>query len=142
MMVAPESAVLVKIIGLPSRYHFFQGACPESQSDSRMCLSRSVSIGCQKPSWRYAAQLPDCGQLLHRAPLPDRVVAVDQVDHLAVEHEKAAVDPGAIAARLFLEARHPRAVGMQGEGAEAAWRLYGCHGRERLLLAVKRDQRA
>lgn len=34
----------------PPTYHFFQSASPLFQRDSRYCISRSVSIGCQKPS--------------------------------------------------------------------------------------------
>ena len=30
-------------------YQDFQGALPEAHSSSSTCLSRSVSIGCQKP---------------------------------------------------------------------------------------------
>ena len=33
----------------PVDYQDFQGALPEAHSSSSTCLSRSVSIGCQKP---------------------------------------------------------------------------------------------
>ena len=32
--------------------HVFHAALPEAHSSSRWFLSRSVSIGCQKPSWK------------------------------------------------------------------------------------------
>jgi hypothetical protein len=33
-------------------YHVFHGALPVAQSSSSLCLSRNVSIGCQKPRWK------------------------------------------------------------------------------------------
>src|SRR5277367_6778103 len=38
----------------PGAHHVFQGASPVVQSSSRRCLSRSVSMGCQKPRWKKA----------------------------------------------------------------------------------------
>src|SRR5579859_7347129 len=37
---------------LPWIYHIFQGASPLDQSSSSRCLSRKVSIACQKPRWK------------------------------------------------------------------------------------------
>src|SRR5579862_6272065 len=38
----------------PGVHHFFHGALPLAQSSSNRCLSRTVSIGCQKPWWKNA----------------------------------------------------------------------------------------
>src|SRR3954470_15809137 len=78
-------------------------------------------------------------ELLHRLALPDRFVALDVVHDLWREHEEAAVDPGAIAARLLLEARDP--VPVDRERAEAPRGLGGGEGRERALLLVEADGR-
>ena len=42
----------------PSRSHSCHGALPLSWRPSRHCLSLSVSIGAQKPSWRWASTWP------------------------------------------------------------------------------------
>ena len=44
--------------GLRPRHHVFQGAFPFAHSSSRCCLSRSVSIACQKPRWKKACTSP------------------------------------------------------------------------------------
>ncbi len=43
---------------LLAHFHFFHGGAPPAQSDSSRRRSRSVSIGCQKPSWRNACSSP------------------------------------------------------------------------------------
>src|SRR5579872_2692743 len=48
---------------LPGAYHFFQGALPVVQSSSSRCLSRSVSMGCQKPLWKKARTCPLAARL-------------------------------------------------------------------------------
>ena len=42
----------------PHHPQTFHGACPPSQSDSRSCFSRRVSIGCQKPVCRNTINCP------------------------------------------------------------------------------------
>src|SRR5687768_10233289 len=77
---------------------------------------------------------------LHRLALPERGVAIDEVDHPGREHEKTAVDPAAFAARLLLEARHAIAVDI--ERAEARRRLHRSDRGEDALRAVIRDELA
>ncbi len=43
--------------------HSFQGAAPLSHSELRCCLSRRVSIGCQKPRCTQAANWPSAARL-------------------------------------------------------------------------------
>ncbi len=42
----------------PHTYQVIQGALPPFQSSSRCCLSRKVSIACQKPWWKNAWTSP------------------------------------------------------------------------------------
>ena len=69
------------------------GAAPDAHSSSSSRLSRSVSIGCQKPSCQVTRQLPVACQADERLVLEQRVVARRCVEQLGLEHEEAAVDP-------------------------------------------------
>src|SRR3954454_19012971 len=61
--------------------------------------------------------LPARGQLAHRPLLPHRRLVVDEPAGAGLEHEEAAVGPGAVAARLLLEG--DRAVAVHVQRAEA-----------------------
>ena len=52
-------------------HHFFQGALLLDQRSSRYRLSRNVSIGCQKPSWRNTLSWPSSREIRHRLFFPD-----------------------------------------------------------------------
>jgi len=83
---------------------------------------------------KVGAELTAAGQSVKRLPLPGAAIAINQLQHTRLEHEVAAVDPTAIAIRLFLEVVHLMAI--EPKGAVAARRL---HSRERglpPLLAV------
>ena len=56
------------------------GASPLCHNASRSCLSRSVSIGCQKPVVAERHQLPARRQTLERLAL-ERAVVVEVVEH-------------------------------------------------------------
>src|SRR5271166_5510124 len=84
-------------------------------------------------------QLAIVREPLERLPLPHRVVAVDVVADLRVEHEKAAVDPAAVADRLLPKAEHARAVRL--ERPEPARRLRRGDGGEAPLPLMQRDRR-
>ena len=62
---------------LPRIYHVFHGALPLAQSSSSLCLSRSVSIGCQKPLMKERLHLLLCGQALHRLSFKHRAFVGD-----------------------------------------------------------------
>ena len=80
------------------------------------------------------------GQTFHGLSLPDGGVAFDVVDDLGGEDEEAAVDPGAVAVGLFLEASDLVLAVVQIERAEAAWWLGGGEGGEFALFPVEGDQ--
>lgn len=83
-------------------------------------------------------ELAFVGQALHGFALPDGGVAIDVVDDLGGEDEEAAVDPGAVAVGLFLEAGD---LGFrQVEGAKAAGGLGGGQGGQFALFTVEGDQ--
>ena len=93
-----------------------------------MILSRSVSIGCQKPRGLKADQLAVAGQPLSGSRSQTGRVAVDVVEHFGLEDEEAAIDPAAVALRLLRETGDPVAVDV--ERAEAARRLHRGHRRQ------------
>src|SRR5687767_2538331 len=64
------------------------------------------------------AQLALAREALQRRRFPAGGVTLDVVDDRGLEHEEAAVDPAAVAHRLFLEAGHLGAV--HAERAEAS----------------------
>ena len=116
------------------------GASPEAHRASSTRTSRRASMGCQKPRWRIGAQLVVRGQALQRFALEGHVVALDAVEHRRLQHEEAAVHPGAVAHGLLLEGPHGRRrdlsvdlVLVDLQRAEAPQRL---HGRDRGQLAV------
>src|SRR6185312_2586727 len=74
---------------------------------------------------RISGNLAITGQCLQRIALPDGGVALDVVEHAVLQDEKAAVDPGAIAGRLFLEPGDP--VVLDVDGTKSAWRLHRAH---------------
>ena len=83
-------------------------------------------------------QLAVLGQPLQRLALPDRLVAVDVVEHLRLEHEEAAVDPALADLRLLGELGD--AVAVEDEPAEARRRPHGGHRRQLAVGAVERDE--
>ena len=68
-------------------------------------------------------KLTVAGQALHRLTLPERSVAVDEVDDVRGQHEEPAIDPGTVALGLLLEALDLIAV--EVERAETPRRLDG-----------------
>src|SRR5207253_2738670 len=70
--------------------------------------------------------------------LPDRLVAVDVVEHARLEHEEAAVDPPLADLRLLGELGDELAVELQA--AEAGGRTHSRHGRKLSLRAMEREQ--
>src|SRR4051812_512875 len=78
---------------------------------------------------------------LHRLSLPDGLVAGDVVEHLRLEHEEAAVDPGAVALRLFLKGGDLRLVLADRDRAEASRRLHRGERCQHVLRAVEGEQR-
>ncbi len=101
--------------------------------------SRSVSIGCQKPSRRKGCQLLVGRQPLHRTGFPDRVVAFDKVDDGRMQHEEAAIDALAVALRLFDEGGHDIVLDIRR--AEAARGRHRTHRRLLAVAAVEGDLR-
>ena len=97
-------------------------------------MSRSVSMGCQKPGVPVGHQLAVRAQPLQRRLLEDGLVAFDVVDHFRRQHQKAAIDPGAVALRLFAKAGN-LICGIDIECAETTWRLNRGDGREQPVLA-------
>ena len=88
-----------------------------------------MSIGCQKPVCSKALSSPSLGEPLQRLRSQTVVVLDDIVEHSARQHEEAAVDPAAVALRLFDEGERPgRRRGP--DRAEAAGGLYRGHGGE------------
>ncbi len=80
------------------------------------------------------------GQCLHRLFFPGGAVVGDVVDHLGREHEVAAVDPVAVALRLFLEADDALAVDV--DRAEAPGRLHRGHGGQLAVFLVEGERGA
>lgn len=78
------------------------------------------------------------GQALHGLALPDGGVAVDVVDDLGREHKEAAVDPGAIAVGLFLEAEDSLVV--EAKRTEATRGLGSGECGELAVLLMEGDQ--
>src|SRR3712207_7141220 len=64
----------------------------------------------------------------------------DVVDDAGLEHEEAAVDPGAVAGGLLLEVRDRRLVGGERDRAEPPLGLRGREGGELPLGAVERSE--
>ena len=77
------------------------------------------------------AQLAFGGEPFHRFAFPYRRIAVDVVAHLRRQHEEPAVDPAAVAERLFLKAGD--AIAVVPQRAETAGRLRGGHGCQAVL---------
>src|SRR5215213_6894851 len=83
------------------------------------------------------AELALGGEIIHRLFFPNRRIAFDIAADLGRQHEKTAIDPAAIAARLLLESRDARALII--DGAEAAGWLGRGDGGEAALAAMKSD---
>ena len=77
---------------------------------------------------------------LHRLPFPDRRVILDIAADQRRQDEEAAIDPAAIAHRLFLEPSH--AIAQVLDRSEAARRLGRGHGGEPSFLAMQIDRGA
>jgi len=77
------------------------------------------------------------GDAWQAVALPNRLIALDQVEHLGFEHEEAAIDPGTITLGLLFKGKHPAALELQR--AEAARGLHGGEGGPTALLLVKGD---
>ena len=56
--VAPELPVSAIAVRWRDHFQTFHGARRSAHSVSRKRMSRTVSIGCQNPSWRYARSSP------------------------------------------------------------------------------------
>src|SRR4051812_30862155 len=84
-------------------------------------------------------ELPVFGQSLHGPALPHGLVVVDEVEDGTFEDEKAAVDPGPVAAGLFLEAGYAVIAGVQGERTETPGRLHRRHRRAQAVRLVELD---
>src|SRR5204863_7464236 len=83
------------------------------------------------------AELAGLRETSHRFFFPHGRVAFDVIADFGRKHEEAAIDPVAVAARLFLEAGDAGALMV--DGAEAAGRLRAGHGRQTPLAAMERD---
>src|SRR6476620_10471002 len=79
------------------------------------------------------AQLTILGEIGHRFFFPNCCVALDVAAHLGRQHEKSAVDKAAVSARLFLKARDP--VTLKIDGAKPA-RWLGCGDRRKSSFAA------
>ena len=90
-------------------------------------MSRSVSMGCQKPLCRKAASSPSAARLSSGADSQGVASLVNPVDHLGLQNEKAAIDIGVVARRFFNEFRD--LVAFQLQCAIAAGRDDGGQGR-------------
>src|SRR5262245_25225342 len=86
-----------------------------------------------------ARKLTVPGERAHRLLLPDCLLALQIPADRGREHEKAAVGPRTIPARLLLELQHAVAIDLQR--AEAPRRLHRGYRCRRPPLAVKCDQR-
>src|SRR5437879_4343319 len=78
-------------------------------------------------------------KLLQRLALPYRCVVHEVPGDFGREHEEAAVDPPAVAARLLQEIGDAIALGL--EGAEPAYGLNGRDGGEQAVRVMELDQR-
>src|SRR5439155_18656711 len=67
-------------------------------------------------------------ETLDRRPLPDRLIALDVVENLPIQHEKAAVDPPFRQLRLFI--KRGDLIAVEGEPSEARRRTDGGDSRE------------
>ena len=93
--------------------------CPSSQSSSRMRLSRSESMQCQKLSWRNAISWPSRCEPLEADALPHSVL-VEVLADAGLEHEEPAVDPvveAGAASRRTRRPCHPRTPSGRSETA-------------------------
>src|SRR5277367_1627288 len=79
-------------------------------------------------------------ELLHRLPFPDRRIIFDIVADPRRQDEEAAIDPAAIAHRLFLKPSH--AIAQVLDRSEAARRLGRGHGGEPSFLAMQMNRGA
>ena len=98
-----------------------------------------MSIGCQKPSWRYAISWPSFARASKRLLLEHAVEPEVVLQHLRFEHEEPTVHV-LVGLRLLPEPLH-RAVGVQLDDAEARQRADGGHGGEPAVALVEREQR-
>src|SRR5450759_2742105 len=80
-------------------------------------------------------------QMLEGLPLPDGLVAGDQIDHLWRQHEEASIDPAAIAQGLLFEPTNVRLViARETERPEARGRLSRSHCCHSPMALVELDQ--
>ena len=78
---------------------------------------------------------------LQRLVLEERVVARDVVEHAGLEHEEAAVHPGAVAGRLLGERGHRRCSSSSSSAPKRPSGLHGGHRRQAPVGAMKGEQR-
>ncbi len=113
------------------------GAFPDSQIRLSSSRSRSVSIGIQNPSCSYAAKLAPLGEGRRGRCLEWRGVVVDQVEHLGLHHEVAAVD--AVMGVLWLLSEVVTMPLEMPESTEPRRRVHGRDRREGADRLVVRD---
>ncbi len=109
-----------------------------AHSSSRWCLSRSVSIGCQKPSCCQAISSPSAASCCSGSCSQTVESSFRYFRHLRAKHEVAAVDQRAITLGLFLETDD--AVLLDVERTEAPRRVSGGQRRDLAVLAVEIDR--
>src|SRR5690606_10088845 len=85
-----------------------------------------------------AHQLTFLRQGPHGVLLPGGVITLDEIDDARLEHKEPAIDPAAVAQRLFLAPLHTGAITVHG--TESSGRLHGRDGGKTAMLAMKRDQ--
>ena len=67
-------------------------------------------------------------ECLHGSPLPDRVVAFDEIDRFGIENKETTVNPAIVAFRLLIHIQryqiHLRMAGTLGLAEPGEWRSY------------------
>ena len=103
-------------------------------------MSRSVSIGCQKPLWLVGGELALRAASVSSGSASQRVASpVDDVQRPGLDDEEAAVDPAGVAGDFLAEARTRSCFDV--EDAEAAGGLHRGQRGQGLALAVEGDRR-
>src|SRR3954447_11708735 len=106
---------LFKVIFVPKRVHCMPEAVLE--------IGRKIAFACQR---------------LHRAALPHDIITRYVIENFRREDEKSAVNPTAVAARLFFERRNP--IFLDVQGAESSGRLNRRDSCQDFPLSMKFNQ--
>src|SRR5687767_2747890 len=88
---------------------------------------------------RISRELAAPRQLLQRCSFENGRVVGDEVEHIRLEHEKAAVNPSFACLRFLLEVRH--AVLIDAQVSEPRWRPNRRYRSEATVGAVESEQR-